>query len=257
ERPGIQTLGLGISMPGLIDYRRQRGILSPNVPITNGKSPARDLARELGFPSVMLQETHSLCVAERHYGESEGLDDFAMLDVGTGLGLAVMMGGRVLTGHSGLAGEIGHIPREHNGRLCGCGRRGCLETVASESALSWLVSKRIGREVGIDEVAELVQQGELSVRQELQQLLPHLGFALSIVIGLFNPSVLFVSGRLLELDDGLFDELLAETRRRTLEPSFVDCRIVQARVSKRQGAIAGIIEFLTDSLVPGMDALFG
>src|SRR5262249_25499959 len=132
DHPGTTTLGVGISMPGLIDYRQQRGVLSPNVPITNGHSPAFDLGRRLGVACVMLQEAHALCLAERYYGNARGLDDFAMLDVNVGVGLGVMSGGRLLTGHRGMAGEIGHITVSED-RLCGCGNRGCLETMASDS----------------------------------------------------------------------------------------------------------------------------
>src|SRR5438270_10480066 len=88
-RPGVTTLGLGLSLPGLVDYRKGCGVLSPNVPMTNGRAPAADLARRLGIHCVLLQESHALCLAERHYGLAKGLDDFAMLDVGTGVGLGV------------------------------------------------------------------------------------------------------------------------------------------------------------------------
>ena len=261
ENCHLSTLGLGISMPGLIDYRRQCGLLSPNVPITNGHCPALDLGERLGVDCVMLQETHALCLAERHYGEAKGLDDFAMLDVSTGVGLGVMSGGRVLTGNSGLAGEIGHMPLDDKGRLCGCGKRGCLETVAGDSALAWHVSQRLGREVSIEDVVRLAVDGRLSIEREKNRVCRHLSVALATVISLFNPATLFIYGRMFELNDGLFDRLVEETQQRTLGPSFADCRIVQARGSKRQGAIAGIIEYLTDSLAPGIngssDALFG
>lgn len=257
----VETLGLGISMPGLIDYRQQQGLLSPNVPITNGQSLARDLTEKLGIGCVMLQESHSLCLAQHHYGDTEGgnsrgLDNFVMLDIGAGLGMGVMAGGRVLTGHSGLAGELGHLPRIPDGRACGCGKRGCLETVSCDSALAWLVSLRIGRSVGIDEIVQLAQSGELSVEDEIGQVLPHLSFAISAVISLYNPSKIFVCGRMFDLDDNLFDRLLAATAADTLAPAFADCEIVRASVSKSQGAVAGIIEYLTDSLVPGVDGLF-
>jgi predicted NBD/HSP70 family sugar kinase len=253
SRKGVTTLGLGISIPGLLDYRDQIGLLSPNLPITNGQSPAKDLTESLGCECVMLQEAHALCVAERHYGENPGLEDFAMLDVSTGLGLGVVSGGRVITGHKGLAGEIGHIPHDPTGRLCGCGNRGCLETVASDSALAWMVSQRIGREVGIDEVIELVETKKLNPEPELQKVLSRISFALTTVINLFNPSTLFIYGRLFELAEDSFERLLAETRRYTLAPALADCQIVQARRSKSQGSIAGVLEHLTDSLVPGMD----
>jgi N-acetylglucosamine repressor len=252
----VETLGLGISMPGLIDYRQQKGLLSPNVPITNGQSVARDLTEKLGVDCVMLQESHSLCLAQHHYGESRGLDNFVMLDIGAGLGMGVMAGGRILTGHSGLAGELGHLPRISNGRACGCGKLGCLETVSCDSALAWLVSQRVGRSIGIDEIVQLVEAGTLSVDEEIQQVLPHLSFAISAVISLYNPSQIFICGRMFDLAETLFDQLVAATAAGTLAPAFADCEIVRASVSKSQGAVAGIIEYLTDSLVPGVDGLF-
>lgn len=254
SRKGVTTLGLGISIPGLFDYREQKGLLSPNLPFTNGQSPARDLRNALGCECVILQEAHALCVAERHYGDIQKLEDFAILDVSTGLGLGVVSGGRVITGHKGLAGEIGHIPHDPNGRLCGCGNRGCLETVASDSALAWMISQRIGRDVAIEEVLSLTDANELSPEPELQRVLSRISFALTTVINLFNPSTLFIYGRLFELCEDSFDRLLAETGQYTLAPALADCQIVRTRRSKSQGAIAGVLEHLTDSLVPSADS---
>ncbi len=248
----VTTLGMGISLPGLLDYRHERGLLSPNVPMTNGHSPSRDMSEQLGINCILLQETHALCLAERRYGAAQGRDNFGMLDISTGLGLGMISGGRLLTGHSGLAGEIGHIPIEEGGRLCGCGARGCLETVASDSALAWFVSKRLGRHIEIDEIVEAVGRGELVVQDELRAVCNKLAFAIATAINLFNPATLFIYGRLFELEDGLFERVCGETRRRSLGPSFADCRLVRARGSKRQGAVAGIIEYLTDSLVPDL-----
>ncbi|MEO8493689.1 MAG: ROK family transcriptional regulator [Planctomycetota bacterium] len=257
DRTDVTTLGLGISVPGLLDYRTERGLLSPNVPMTNGHSPSRDLSEQLGINCVAFQETHALCLAERRYGAAQQLHDFGMLDISTGLGLGIISSGRLLTGHSGLAGEIGHIPIEDGGRMCGCGARGCLETVASDSALAWFVSQRIGRRIEVSEIVEAVSRGELSVRDELQAVCTRLAFALATVINLFNPSTLFIFGRLFELEDDLFARVCDETRRRSLGPSFADCQLVRARGSKRQGAVAGIIEYLTDSLVPDLPVAAG
>src|ERR1043166_8174057 len=101
------TLGLGISMPGLIDRKTGEGILSPNLHVTDGRAPGRDLCERLGIESVVRQESHALCLAEWLWGAARGLNDFAMLDVSTGLGLGVMSGGRLLEGATGLAGELG------------------------------------------------------------------------------------------------------------------------------------------------------
>lgn len=253
ENSDAATLGIGISMPGLIDYRKQLGVLSPNVPITNGHSPALDLSQRLGVECVMLQESHALCLAERYYGNARGLDDFAMLDVNVGVGLGVMSGGRLLKGHSGMAGEIGHITLVEEGRSCGCGNRGCLETLASDSSFAWRVSKRLGRKVTIDRAIELAKSGKMSLAEELDDTCRYLAVGVSAVIHLFNPSTLFIHGRMFEADEELFGRLVERARQRTLPPSFADCRIVQARGSKRQGAVAGIIQHLTSSIGPALE----
>ena len=90
----------------------------------------------------------------------------------------------------------------------------------------------------------------MTLGEELDTLCDYLAVALAAVINLFNPTSLFVYGRLFALDPALFPRLLEETRLRTLAPSFRDCRIVQARGSKRQGAIAAVIDHLIDAIVP-------
>lgn len=251
-KPGVATLGLGLSMPGLVDYRKGCGVLSPNVPMTNGHTPAADLAERLGLRHSMLQETHALCLAERHYGLAKGLDDFAMMDVGAGVGLGVMSGGGLLTGHSGLAGEIGHITAvADGGRVCGCGNRGCLETVASDTALAVRASEKLGRTVDVDEVIDLAKTGRVDLTAELADAMKYLAVGVAAVINLFNPATVFIHTRLFEIDPGLFDRVVEAAGRRALPPSFAECRVVLAKGSKRQGAVSGIIQHLTDAVATG------
>ena len=164
--------------------------------------------------------------------------------------MGVMSGGRLLRGHSGFAGEIGHITVAADGRPCGCGNRGCLETLVSDTALAGRVSRRLGRPVNIDEVIRMVHCGELDADDDCREVIQYLAIGLAAVINIFNPSNLFVHGQIFDADDGLFRRVLDETRRRALAPSFADCRIVRARGSKRQGAVACIIQHLIDSVVP-------
>ena len=280
QRRGVTTLGMAISIPGLLDYRLERSLLSPNVPITNDHFPSRDVAARLGMPCILIQESHALCLAEYHFGAAQGLDNFAVMDVSTGVGLGVMSGGRLLTGHSGLAGELGHITVDLEGRACGCGNRGCLETVASDSALVWRISQRLGRKIFINDLlADLHPQtpllrnskdlpaadslpaysstagplfadtlvlpdlGALSVASEfaneLEETIRYLAVGLAAAINLFNPSTLFVHGRLFAIDPTLFSRLIDYTRRRALPPAFADCCIIQARGSKPAGRDCG------------------
>ncbi|QDV18381.1 N-acetylglucosamine repressor [Gimesia panareensis] len=246
---GVRTLGTGISLPGLFDYREGRSLLSPNVPITNGQSIGKDLAQCLGMECVVLQETDALCLAERHSGLAQDIDDFAMLDTSTGIGLGVLIEGRLFKGNNGLAGEIGHLPMVPDGVKCGCGRRGCLETIASDTAFVRMVSERAGRRLDLPQILELVQSNQLDVSRELASVSNQLAFALVTAINLFNPQTLFIHSRLFDMDESFMDQLQERTAAQALACSFRDCRIQRARGSKLEGAVAGIVENLTDSRI--------
>lgn len=253
-KPGVATLGVGVSLPGLIDDRRGVGVLSPNVPLTDGHAPAVDLGERLRIEAVLLQESHALCLAERHYGLAVGLNDFALLDVGTGVGLGVMSGGRLLRGHSGLAGEVGHVTVvPTGGERCGCGNRGCLETVASDTAFARRASTRLGRSLTVETAIELAQSGRAPLAAELRQTAEYLGLAVAAVVNLFNPATVFIHSRVLDADDTLFGRVVERAEARALPPSFADCRVERAKGTKRQGAVAGVIRHLTDAVVPGLE----
>lgn len=253
SRRNVETLGIGLSLPGLIDYRSQKITLSPNLPCTNEHSLSSDLTATLQLPCVVLQETHALCLAERRYGAARELSDFAMLDLGFGIGLGVVSGGRLLTGHSGLAGEIGHFTVNVAGRQCGCGNSGCLETEASDNALAWRVSQRLGHTLTIDQVLSLSASGELDASAELEHTLRYLAIGVAAVINLFNPAQLFLHGRMFDIAPSAFDRLLMYTTQRALGPSRRDCTIVRARGCKRQGAVSGIVQHLTNSIAPVLE----
>ncbi len=245
DRRRIPVMGLGVSMPGLLNRREKRTVFSPNLHQTDGRRLGEDLHKELQLQTAILQESHALCLAEQFYGAARGVDDFAMLDISEGLGVGVVNGGRILEGHSGLGGELGHVTVDVNGKPCGCGNNGCLETVATDTALAAAVSQRLGRNLSIEEVVPLLQSGEARADEELGQILEYLAVGLAAVVNLFNPSKLFVHGRLLDARPDLFADLLARTRRRALAPSMADCEVIRARGSKRLGAVAGIIHRLT------------
>ncbi len=252
RRDTITTLGLGVSLPGLIDDRQGRGVLSPNLSITNGQRPASDLEEQLGLPGVLVHETHALCLAERDYGLAVGLDDFAILDVGAGVGLGVMSGGRVLSGHSGLAGEIGHITVvADGGRSCGCGNTGCLETVCNDAAFAHRVGRKLNRTVGIDEALALVQSGRGPLAGELHETAKYLSIAVAAVVNLFNPTTVFIHSKLFAADDDLFQRVVDLTAKRALGPSFADCRILRAKGTKLQGAVAAAVQHVTNAVATG------
>ncbi len=192
----VPILCVGVSVVGLVDYRRQEIRLAANLPFLDGKKLGQDLSQRLGADCTLVHDSHALCLAEYVYGEASNLDSFAVLDMSTGIGLGVMANHVFLTGHSGFAGEMGHIPMVPAGRKCHCGRRGCLETVASEWALLERISERFERRVSFEEAMALALKGDKRVRTELNRLCKYLAVAMAHVVNLFDPECVFVTGRL-------------------------------------------------------------
>jgi predicted NBD/HSP70 family sugar kinase len=250
RRNHATTLALGLSVPGLIDRRRQQVLLSANVHLLDGRFPASDLHGRLGLPVVLLHETDATCLGERTFGQARGMDDFVLVDATSGLGAAIMSGGQLVTGHRGLAGEIGHITVEPHGRRCGCGNVGCLETVASDLALAELVSAKIGKTVSMAQVIELVRAGKLEIDAEIDRTIEYLAIGVAAVVNIFNPAAVLVQGWMFDLREGLFEQLLALVGRRALGPVLADCAILRVSGSKLQSAVAGTIYHLTTVLGP-------
>jgi len=251
-RTGVTTLNVAVSIPGLVN---REGVvsLSPNLPITNGKSPAADLSAALGVECVPYQEMDALCLGERMFGGATQLDDFAVLDISTGLGLGVMNGGQLLEGNNGMAGELGHLPIDPGGRLCGCGNHGCLETLATDTAFAHYVGERADRTLDVEEAISLVRSGDLHADDELRLVSDKVALAIAAVVNLFNPASLFVYGHLFEAQDGLFDHIIDIVGKIALKPCLLDCTIVQAKGNKHQAVIAGAIAHYTDALGPSLD----
>lgn len=242
--------GLGVSVPGLINDRLGEIVFSPNLHLLDKRNPAHNLEQRLGLPCLLIQETDGLCLSERMYGDARGLDDFAVLDASFGLGLAVMSGGHLLTGHSGMAGEIGHITVAPDGLRCGCGNRGCLETLATDAALLRMLADKLGRPLDITSASALLADRAADFQHEIRTVTEYLAIAIAAVINIFNPTTLFVHGTLLAAHSDRFARVLERVKQRTLTASLADCTIVATRSSKRQGAIAGIMHHLTNAWAP-------
>jgi predicted NBD/HSP70 family sugar kinase len=255
QAEGMSILCVGISVVGLVDYLRQEIRLASNLHFLDGRRLGHDVSRRVDVQCVLVHDAHALCLAEYVYGSASNLDSFVVLDMCTGIGMGVMSNHVFLTGHSGFAGEMGHIAVVPNGKKCRCGRRGCLETVASEWALIERVSERLGRAVKFDEVILRALDGDKIVKSELNRLCKYLAMALSHVVNLFDPQCVFVTGRLFDELPWLRDHLVERARPMALEPSFADCQFKSTSASLLLGAVATAISAVTSSRVHDLQSM--
>ncbi len=251
-RTSAAPRGIGVSVPGLVNQRLQQVVFSPNLHLLDKQNPARDLQARLDVECLLLHETDALCLSERTYGDACGLEDFALLDVTRGLGLGVVVGGELLTGHGGMAGEIGHITVDPTGLRCGCGNRGCLETLATDAALVRMLEERTGSRLSAEEAVALLDDRGADFQHEIRTVTEYLAIAIAAVINIFNPTTVFVHGALLVERKERIDQVLERVKQRTLTASLADCTIIPTKSSKRQGAVAGIMHRLTNAWAPAI-----
>lgn len=244
-----RSFTVAVTVPGLVEHSGTV-VFSPNLHLIDGRRVADDLGEVLGITVNLCHEERALCLAEQMFGAASDIADFAMIDVSAGLGMGVVSGGRYVAGCRGFGCELGHIVVQPGGRPCGCGNRGCLETVATDRAVLRDLSVAGEGAMDMDGALARVQAGTLDVQAPLAAALDHLATGIGTVINLFNPARIFVHGRMFELQDNAFSQLIERTAQRTLRPVMADCQIVRARGSKRLGAVACAIHQRLDELGP-------
>ncbi|HET6502559.1 MAG TPA: ROK family transcriptional regulator [Amycolatopsis sp.] len=197
--------GLGVSVGGDVDPESGIVRYAPflgwrQVPFVSQVSSATDL------PVHLDNDVRALTVAEQWFGSGVGAESFAVVTVGTGIGCALFVNGKVVTGARGVAGEIGHLVVDRSGPLCHCGNRGCVEAIASNSAILAQVGAVTGREVtDLDTAIELARNDFPGVRQVFAVAGHAIGTALAAVANLVGPERIVISGEGLAAYD-LFEE---------------------------------------------------
>jgi glucokinase len=130
-----QVRGIGIGAPNGNYYK---GTIenAPNLP-WKGIIPLTQMIEEqLGIPAALTNDANAAAVGEMTYGAARGMRDFIMITLGTGVGSGIVINGQLVYGHDGFAGELGHVKAVRDGRQCGCGQKGCLETYCSATGVA-------------------------------------------------------------------------------------------------------------------------
>lgn len=206
---GIELInGIGVGAPNANYYTGQIE-QAPNLPWKGTIPLARMLRERLTLPVTLTNDANAAALGEMTYGVAHGMKDFIMITLGTGVGSGIVINGRLVYGHDGFAGELGHVIVRRGGRLCGCGRRGCLETYCSATGIVRTVHEMLSstdtpsllRDIPLDKVTskdiyDAAEQGDKLALEIFRFTGTVLGEAFADFIAFSSPEAIVLFGGL-------------------------------------------------------------
>lgn len=213
----LTLAGIGIGAPNA-NFNKGTIELAPNLR-WKGIIPLVKLTeRRTGLKTRITNDANAAALGEMIFGAAKGIKNFIILTLGTGLGSGFVVDGEVVYGHTGFAGELGHMTVAEGGRVCGCGRRGCLETYASatglvRTVLALLSDRRDesilrdlpGSEITSRRVAEAAAAGDIIAMDALDQTAHMIALGIANAVIFSSPETIFLFGGLAKAGEALFE----------------------------------------------------
>jgi glucokinase len=212
-------------------------------------------------PIVLTNDANAAAIGEMHFGAAKGMKDFIVITLGTGLGSGIVANGQLIYGHDGFAGEIGHTIVDPNGRLCGCGRRGCLETYASASGICRTVEelvrttdtpselrKGVGEKLTSKHIYEAALRNDRLALEAFELTGRYLGLKLADSVAHTSPEAIILFGGLAAAGDLLFTPTKKYLEEYLLNIFRNKVRLLPSGLSKGNAAILGAAALIWNEL---------
>jgi glucokinase len=228
--------GVGIGVPGFIEIEKGLIVGSNNLPYFEGYPVRDEIEKRLGTPVILENDANAAALGEKWMGAGRDVNDLVLLTLGTGIGGGIISGGRVLHGHVGMAGELGHMTVVPNGNPCGCGNMGCLEKHASATAVSSMAQLlTLGDNLTSEQVYNLAVEGNDRAKAIFAAMGSALGIALANLINIFNFPLYLLSGGALAAWTFFSPAMMAEIERRSFTYRNAKTRVEKATLGNLAG----------------------
>lgn len=211
-----RILGLGLGLGGVID--RDTGVVRHATYFDWLREPlAERLSSAIGMPVLIDNDVNALVASEHGWGAGRGVANFVVVTLGRGVGMGMVLDGRLFRGTRGGAGELGHMKVARGGPPCECGGRGCLEALIGEPALLATLAAKLGRDVTVDEAGALARDGDHRAARVFAEVGQQLGRAVGNVVNILNPDRVLLAG------EGTHNlDLIMPTFRRAMNETIFD-----------------------------------
>jgi glucokinase len=204
-----QVAGIGVAAAAIIDINRGLVTEAPNLPRWRNVPLPALISGEFNLPVYLLNDASAAALGEHRYGAGRGLNNLIYITVSTGIGGGIIIDGELYNGTDGCAAEIGHMVIMVDGPACNCGRRGCLESLASGTAIGRMARERLAygetsimralagnviEDVTSVTVARAARKGDMLALDVIRTAAGYLGIGLANLVNILNPQMIIVGG---------------------------------------------------------------
>jgi len=232
---------IGIAIPGLVNRQIDRVVVSRDLPDTVRDDLHSELSRATGLRVEIENDANAAAYGEYKLGAGRGSRNMFYMTIGQGIGGAIIIDGKLWTGASGFAGEVGHITIDTEGLECTCGNTGCLETVASAPNIvrrakdrlyrdntSSLSRLAMNRDFTADDMAREARNGDDFSLMMIERTAKYIGTGVATIINLLNFERVVLGGGVMDAGELILNPIIAEVKRRAFQPCFEATQIVAA-----------------------------
>ena len=265
ENKGETAVSVGISLPGMIDTARRVWLSGMQLPGINHLDINNEICKRMNIPVYVEDNSRVISYYEKVEGHGKDLNDFVVLYLGLGVGAGIIIDKSIYRGANGTAGEIGHIIHSNNTYRCSCGNIGCLETVTSHSGVIRVFQDRLSEgvhsllqpyaytgDLTFEAILDAANRGDRLARATLFEIGQFIGDACTILINLFNPEKLFITGTLEIFKDYLMGAIMLSLNRKVvpsiLENAKVEFIPYSSKIEAYGAALFAVSQYWADLL---------
>jgi len=241
-RPALgQVAAIGVAVPGLVNRQTDRVVDSRGLPRTMVEDLHGGLMRATGLRVEIENDANAAAYGEFKVGAGRGSRNLFYMSIGEGIGGAIILDGKLWTGASGFAGEVGHITIDTEGYQCVCGNTGCLETLASAPSIVRRARERLNRDstsslsrlalnknFTAEDVAHEAREGDDFAAMMIERTGKFIGTGVASVINLLNIDCIVLGGGVMDAGSLILNPIIQEAKRRAFQPCFDATQIVAA-----------------------------
>jgi glucokinase len=250
-----EVVGIGIGLPGIMDSEAGVVFWSPNFLDWRDVAVSPVVSQALRLPAYIINDARCAALGELQFGAGRGVKHMVMITLGTGIGGAIVVDGKLLLGPNGSIGEVGHHTIDVNGRRCGCGNFGCWEALCGRDAIVERALRLIqhGRETQLVElapdrdaltpalIAQAAASGDAVALTVMEETGFYVGIGVANLINMLNPELVVVGGGIAGAGKLLFGPLERTVRVRAVAPQARTARIVPAELGDNAGVLGGVV----------------